>query len=422
MRKPHSARLHLTRITIKLRCWNPTPRTDGHGDLLSSGIIESFFLIFTGAAVLATVALYTRQPVLIAYILVGCLLGPHGFKLVSDPRLLSEIAQFGIIFLLFLVGLDLPPNKLRHMAGKTVLTALGSTVVFFAVGFGVMAAFGFTVIEAVITGIAVTFSSTIIGIKLLPTTVLHHKHIGEIVISLLLIQDLLAIMALLILAGYGDVETSALNDLATVVLALPLVSLTAYLGVRYVLLPLIKRFDVFHEYIFLLALGWCLGIASLAAFAGLSLEIGAFIAGVSLATSPISQYIAENLRPLRDFFLVLFFFSVGAGLNISMLMNVLLPTVVLAAALIVVKPAVFAFLLTVQGETKETSREIGYRLGQASEFSLLLSYVAVGAALLSNEAAHIIQGATVLTLVVSSYLVIFRYPSPIAPSAKLRRD
>ncbi len=390
--------------------------------MLSSGIIESFFLIFTGAAVLATVALYTRQPVLIAYILVGCLLGPHGFKLVSDPRLLSEIAQFGIIFLLFLVGLDLPPNKLRHMAGKTVLTALGSTVVFFAVGFGVMAAFGFTVIEAVITGIAVTFSSTIIGIKLLPTTVLHHKHIGEIVISLLLIQDLLAIMALLILAGYGDVETSALNDLATVVLALPLVSLTAYLGVRYVLLPLIKRFDVFHEYIFLLALGWCLGIASLAAFAGLSLEIGAFIAGVSLATSPISQYIAENLRPLRDFFLVLFFFSVGAGLNISMLMNVLLPTVVLAAALIVVKPAVFAFLLTVQGETKETSREIGYRLGQASEFSLLLSYVAVGAALLSNEAAHIIQGATVLTLVVSSYLVIFRYPSPIAPSAKLRRD
>ena len=390
--------------------------------MLSSGIIESFFLIFTGAAVLATVALYTRQPVLIAYILVGCLLGPYGFKLVSDPRLLSEIAQFGIIFLLFLVGLDLPPNKLRHMAGKTVLTALGSTVVFFAVGFGVMAAFGFTVIEAVITGIAVTFSSTIIGIKLLPTTVLHHKHIGEIVISLLLIQDLLAITALLILAGYGDVESSALNDLATVVLALPLVSLTAYLGVRYVLLPLIKRFDVFHEYIFLLALGWCLGIASLAEFAGLSLAIGAFIAGVSLATSPISQYIAENLRPLRDFFLVLFFFSVGAGLNISMLMNVLLPTVVLAAALIVVKPAVFAFLLTVQGETKETSREIGYRLGQASEFSLLLSYVAVGAALLSNEAAHIIQGATVLTLVVSSYLVIFRYPSPIAPSAKLRRD
>ena len=388
----------------------------------SSGIIESFFLIFTGAALLATAALYTRQPVLVAYIAVGCLLGPHGFKLVSDPRLLSEIAEFGIIFLLFLVGLDLPPNKLRNMAGKTLLTALGSTAVFFLVGFLLMLAFGFTVIEAIVTGIAVTFSSTIIGIKLLPTTVLHHRHIGEIVVSLLLIQDLLAITALLILAGYGDAQSSVLSDLATVLLALPLVSLVAFIGVRYFLLPLIKRFNAFHEYIFLLALGWCLGIASLASFAGLSLEIGAFIAGVALATSPIAQYIAENLRPLRDFFLVLFFFSVGAELDIGLLMNVLLPTVLLAAALVVMKPAVFAFLLSRQGETKDTSWEIGFRLGQASEFSLLLSYVAVSAALLGTEAAHIIQGATVLTLVISSYLVIFRYPSPIALSARLRRD
>ena len=388
----------------------------------SSGIIESFFLIFTGAALLATVALYTRQPVLVAYIAVGCLLGPHRFKLVSDARLLSEIAEFGIIFLLFLVGLDLPPSKLRHMAGKTLLTALGSTGAFFMVGFLLMLAFGFSLGEAVVTGIAVTFSSTIIGIKLLPTTVLHHRHIGEIVISLLLIQDLLAISALLILAGYGDAATSALSGLGTVLLALPLVSLVAFAGVRYVLLPLIKRFDAFHEFIFLLALGWCLGIASLAAFVGLSLEIGAFIAGVALATSPIAQYIAENLRPLRDFFLVLFFFSVGAELNIGLLMNVLLPTVLLTAALIVVKPGVFAFLLAHQGETKNTSWEVGFRLGQASEFSLLLSYVAISASLLGTEAAHIIQGATVLTLVISSYLVIFRYPSPIAVSARLRRD
>ena len=119
---------------------------------------------------------------------------------------------------------------------------------------------------------------------------------------------------------------------------------------------------------------------------------------------------------------MLFFFSVGAELDIVMLMNVLLPTVLLAAVLVVVKPAVFSFLLKYQGETKDTSWEVGFRLGQASEFSLLVSYVAVSAALLGTEAAHIIQGATVLTLVVSSYLVIFRFPNPIAPSAKLRRD
>ena len=137
------------------------------------GITESFFLIFTGAAVFATAALYTRQPLLVAYIALGALIGPHGLALVSDPELLSEIAEIGIIFLLFLVGLDLPPAKLKNMAGEGFLTALITTVVFFLIGFSLMLAFGFTTSEAIVTGVAVTFSSPIIGLKLLPTTVLH---------------------------------------------------------------------------------------------------------------------------------------------------------------------------------------------------------------------------------------------------------
>ena len=390
--------------------------------MLSTGIVESFFLIFAGAALLATAALYTRQPLLVAYIAIGCLLGPHGLALVADPDLLSEIAEVGIIFLLFLVGLDLPPAKLKNMAGEGLLTAFASMVVFFGVGFGLMLAFGFTVVEAIVTGIAVTFSSTIIGIKLLPTTLLHHRHIGEIVISLLLIQDLVAILALLFLASSEDSLSATLQGLGAVAVALPVITLGAVFGVRYVLLPLIAKFDAFHEFIFLLALGWCLGVANIANYAGLSFEIGAFVAGVSLATSPISQYIAESLRPLRDFFLVLFFFSVGAGLNIVLLMDVFLPTLLLALALIAIKPGTFALLLKWQGEESKTSWEVGYRLGQASEFSLLVSYVAAGAALLSVEAAHVIQGATVMTLLISSYIVVFRYPSPIAPSADLRRD
>ncbi len=390
--------------------------------MLSSHIVESFFLIFTGAAVLATLALYTRQPLLVAYVVLGCLFGPYGFALVADAQLLSEIAEFGIIFLLFLVGLDLQPNKLKNMVGESLLTGLATSLVFFAIGFGLMIAFGFTYAEAIITGIAVTFSSTILGIKLLPTTVLHHRHIGEIVVSLLLIQDLLAIVALLFVAGYAGDLSGTLSSLGTILIALPALALAAYLGVRFIVLPLITKFDAFHEFIFLLALGWCLGFASLAAMTGLSLAIGAFVAGVTLATSPIAQYIAESLRPLRDFFLVLFFFSVGAALNIDLVLQVVWPTVALAALLIAVKPAVFAKLLNWQGETADNSWEVGYRLGQASEFSLLLSYVAMTAGLLGEAAGHVIQGATVLTLIVSSYFVIFRYPSPIAINPELRRD
>jgi Kef-type K+ transport system membrane component KefB len=401
--------------------------------VLNTGIIESFFLIFTSAAALATLALYTRQPLLVAYIAVGCILGPHGMKLVADPDLLSEIAEIGIIFLLFLVGLDLQPGKLKNMLGESLLTALGTTAIFMLAGYLMMRAFDFSVTESIVTGVAVTFSSTIIGIKLLPTTVLHHRHIGEVVGSLLLIhdlvailvlliQDLVAILALIFIASYGGSLMETLTSLGTVLIALPLLVAGAFLAVRYCILPLIKRFDAFHEFIFLLALGWCLGIASAAHLLGLSFAIGAFVAGVSLATSPIAQYIAESLRPLRDFFLVLFFFSVGAELDIGLLLEVFFPTLLLALLLVAIKPSVFALLLRWQGETGSTAWEVGYRLGQASEFSLLVSYVAVGAALLSEEAANVIQGATVITLVLSSYAVIFRYPSPIAVSARLRRD
>ena len=387
-----------------------------------TGIIESFFFIFAGAAVLATLALYTRQPMLVAYIAIGCILGPFGTQSVNDPALLSEIAEFGIIFLLFLVGLDLQPSKLRNMVGESLFTALGTTLAFFSIGFVVMYAFGFGMTECVITGIAASFSSTILGIKLLPTTVLHHRHVGEIVVSLLLIQDVLAILAILLITGLGAEGNALVTSLASIFLGLPFVILVAYAGVRWGLLFLIQKFDAFHEYIFLIAIGWCLGIATLASSIGLSLEIGAFIGGVSLATSPIAQYIAESLRPLRDFFLVLFFFSVGAGLDITLIPEYWLPSLLLAAVLIALKPVVFAGLLKAQGESKENAWEVGYRLGQASEFSLLVSYIAIANGLLGDSAALVLQFATVLTLIASSYFVIFRYPSPIAPNAKLRRD
>ena len=151
-------------------------------------ILQSFFLIFGGAAVIATTALYLRQPMLVAYIALGALAGPSGLTLEDDTALLSGIAEIGIIFLLFLVGLDLPTHKLKNMLGESLLTALGTTAVFFSAGAGVMLVFGYTATEALIVGIAMTFSSTILGIKLLPTTMLHHRHIGEIVISLLLVQ------------------------------------------------------------------------------------------------------------------------------------------------------------------------------------------------------------------------------------------
>ncbi|UZE97887.1 cation:proton antiporter [Alkalimarinus alittae] len=386
----------------------------------SQSIVTTFFLIFSGAAVLASVVLYTRQPLLVAYIALGAILGPYGLHLVTDASLLSEISEIGIIFLLFLLGLDMQPRNLIHMLRKATLVAIGSSLVFAACGYAVAYLFGYTQIESAVIGVAMMFSSTIIGIKLLPTTVLHHRHTGELVVGLLLLQDLIAIIVLLMLGG-KESESTWQQFLQTLIM-LPVLVLVAFVAVKYVIVKLLQHFDRFHEYIFLLAIGWCLGMAQLAELCGLSLEIGAFIGGISIATSPISQYIAVHLKPLRDFFLILFFFSLGASFNLGLLSEVILASSILAACILIIKPITFRYLLGFIKEPAGEAWEVGFRLGQISEFSLLIAFLATTTAIIGTNASHVIQATAIITFILNSYVVIFRYPSPIAVSDKLRRD
>lgn len=390
-------------------------------DMDSNSLIFSFFLIFTGAAVLATASLYARQPLIVGYIVLGIMLGPSGAQMISDTKLLNDISHTGIIFLLFLLGLDMQPAHLFHMLRKTAFVGLMSSLVFAVIGYGCALAFDFSQIESLIIGSTMIFSSTIIGIKLLPTTVLHHKHTGELLISLLLLQDLLAILLLLLLQNGAHLS----KDYQTLLVPLgilPLLVIGAFLSVKLIILPLMTRFDRYHEYLFLVAIGWCLGVAELAQAIGLSVEIGAFIAGISMATSPISQYITINLKPLRDFFLILFFFSTGASFHLSLLAEVIFPVLALSSICLFIKPPVFRYFLRKVSEKRSTAWEVGTRLGQNSEFSILIASVASHSAIIGSIAAHTIQATVILTLLISSYIVVFNYESSIAVSDKLRRD
>ncbi len=384
-------------------------------------IVFSIFLIFTGAAIAATIALFARQALLIGYIVLGAITGPWGLGLVSDADLIRDIAHIGIIFLLFLLGLNLYPQKLLQLLRETTLITIATSVVFGALGWVVAYGFGSSVTDSIVVGVASMFSSTIIGLKLLPTTVLHHRHMGEVIISILLLQDLVAIVVLLVMRGLsrGDVP---ITDVGFLLLALPMLIGVAYLVERFVLIRLLRRFDKIQEYVFLLAIGWCLGIAQLANALGLSYEIGAFVAGIAVATSPIARFIAESLRPLRDFFLVMFFFALGAGLDFGVITKVWVPALVLAVVLLSLKPVVFKYLLTKVAENDKLAWETGWRLGQMSEFSLLIAFVALEAGLIAGEAGYLIHVATLFTFVGSSYLIVFWYPTPIAVSDRLRRD
>ncbi len=384
-------------------------------------IFDTFFLVFCGAAVAATFALFSKQPLFIAYIGMGIALGPFGFAVISNVNAISEMSHIGIIFLLFLLGLDMQPKALIAVLKKATSIALISCFAFASIGFGIAQLFGFNLFESMIFAMASMFSSTIIGIKLLPTTVLHHRHTGEMMIGLLLIQDFVAIFCLLILlCGTGD--TFEFRPLAMAMVALPALVFVAFLTVKYLLLTLIQRYDRFHEFIFLIAIAWCLGLAALAEHVYLSAEIGAFIAGISLATSPISQYIALNLKPLRDFFLILFFFALGAQLNIDLLPSVIWATLMFAIALLTLKPLIFYGLLRRHSERKALAWDISFRLGQISEFSLLITLLAISQGFLGERAAVVIQSAAIITFIVSSYIVILNFPNPIAVKESLRRD
>lgn len=382
--------------------------------MVDNTIIFTIFVIFTGATILSTLALFTRQSLMVSYMVLGAILGPWGMQIVNDSSVIQQTGDVGIIFLLFLLGLHLDPKSLWQMLKKATLVSMISSLLFAICSFFIAKLFGFPNFEAIIIGAAMMFSSTIIALKMLPTSVLHHQQTGEVVISILLMQDLLAIVVLIWLQGLS-LQGFQIIDLARIITALPILIGFAFIFEDKVLVPLFKKFDRIKEYLFLLSLGWCLSMAEIAKFVGLTHEVGAFIAGVSIATSPISLYIAESLKPVRDFFLVLFFFSVGAAFNLSYLPKVIVPASIMAVFISFAKPAIFKVLLDKIGGVSEKAWEIGCRLGQASEFSLLVAYVAAEkSSLISKLGSSLIQATTIITFIISSYWVVKKYPTPVA--------
>ena len=385
-------------------------------------VFYTIFLIFAGAAVFSTVVLYTRQSLLVAYILLGAALGPWGLKVIPDIGAVRQVGDVGIVFLLFLLGLHLQPQNLAHMLKKVTLIATLSSVAFAVIAYVIGRWFGLTNAESWVLGAAMMFSSTIIGLKLLPTTILHHQHTGEVMISVLLMQDLIAIVVLIMINGAQHGGKFFWDACLLVGVALPALIIFAFAVERYVLVRLLARFDRTQEYVFLLSIGWCVGLSIFAEKLGLSVDIGGFVAGVALAASPISLFIAESLKPLRDFFLVMFFFSVGATFNFSSISQVVIPACILAFLMLFLKPLCFKLLLLRAGEKENVAKEVGIRLGQASEFSLLVASIALSINLISDVASNLIQATTILTFIVSSYLVVLKYPTPMSLSDKMRKD
>ncbi len=383
-------------------------------------ILFELVVIFSGVAILATLFLFLKQPIIIAYIVMGMLVGPFGARVISRADHIEQISHLGIILLLFLIGLNLHPDKLLTLFRKAVVVTCATSLVFFTAFCAITLAFGFPVMESIIVGIALMFSSTIVGLKLTPTTTLHQRHLGEVMVSVLLLQDILAILIILFLEGSTKPELYIYIPL--LILKGTGLVVFSFLFFKFCLMRLFNKYDTIQEYLLVMALGWCLIISGAAEALGMSYEIGAFIAGCSFALSPISLVISERLKPLREFFLILFFFATGAQFDLLQLKEVVIPGLVLAGVIVIIKPLIFTRAFRLSHEETRIAGELGFRLGQASEFSLLVTYMALTSAVISNRTAYLIQLTTVITFIVSTYIVTGKFTTPIASDKALRAD
>ncbi|MBU4333856.1 MAG: cation:proton antiporter [Candidatus Omnitrophica bacterium] len=378
-------------------------------------------ILFVGSAILSCLAVFLKQPVIIAYILCGVIAGPLGLGWIKHAKFIEVVSHLGITLLLFLAGLCLHPQKLIELFKKTSLVTIVNCIFSFVLAFLFSLLFQFTLVDSICIALALMFSSTILTIKLLPTTTLHQKRMGSLCISVLILEDLLAIGVLALIRCLDTPQGVFIS------FSILLVKLTAFIAVlalfeRFVLRKIISYVDRIQEVIFVLGLAWCIGIATVSHHLGLFFETGAFFAGVVLAQHKISLFISEELKPLRDFFLVLFFFSLGAKIDLLVIKDIFLPALFLASIFIILKPLVFKSAFIMVGEKKDFSKEIGIRLGQLSEFSILIALLAFELGHITNRASQLIQLVTILTIIASSYIVVFNCPTPIGTTDKLIRD
>jgi Kef-type K+ transport system membrane component KefB len=333
---------------------------------------------------------------------------------------MESAAHLGIVLLMFLIGLNLKLEDLIHLFKKTALLTIATSSIFAGAITLILLTFGFPLIQSMIAGIALMFSSTVIGFKLIPTTDLHNKRIGEVMISVLLFQDIIAILIILVMiSGTSGSVTSAIP---MIFVKAALFTTIAFGVVKFGIMRLFIKFDVIQEYIFILSLGWCFLTAEGASYIGLSQEIGAFIGGISLGITPIASVIAEKLKPIREFFLILFFFAIGARFDLHFVGDIAIPAILIAIVIVLLKPIIFDQSFRIFGESRSRSKELGIRLGIASEFSLLVTTTAIQQKLISSNMASLIQLSTIITFMISTYIVVMKYDTPISVNSKSRRD
>ncbi|MEM8822255.1 MAG: cation:proton antiporter family protein [Pseudomonadota bacterium] len=365
------------------------------------------------AAGVGFVGLMLRQPLIVSFIAVGIIAGPSVLGIARSDAQIDLLAELGIAVLLFLVGLKLDFNLVRTLGPVALVTGLGQVAFTTVFGFLIALALGLDLTTAIYVAIALTFSSTIIIVKLLSDKREIDALHGRIALGFLIVQDIVVVVAMIALSAIGVGGAAggdgAVGDVLRV-LGYGLAMLAfVIVFIRYVATPLVERLSRAPELLVSFAIGWAALLAAVGHYLGFGKELGGLLAGVSLASTPFREAIAARLASLRDFLLLFFFIALGASLDLSVLGAAVGPALVLSLFVLVGNPLIVLAIMGAMGYRKRTGFLAGLTVAQISEFSLIFMAMGVSIGHVAPEALGLVTLVGLVTIAASTYMITFSH-------------
>ena len=386
------------------------------------GLLENpfyeFTIILALAALLGGIGRLLKQPLIVMFIALGILVGPAILDVVKSPEQIHLLAEIGIAILLFIVGLKLDLRIIKSVGKISLLTGLGQVIFTSLIGYFIGLLLGFSPLHSFYIAVALTFSSTIIIVKLLSDKKEIDSLHGQIAIGFLIVQDIVVILVMIVLSAIQQGgETSLTQDIIrTLIAGLGLIAFTL-LSIKYIIPGLSSFLAKSQEMLILFAIAWAVSLASVSEYIGFSSEVGAFLAGMSLASSDFKEVISSRLVTLRDFLLLFFFVNLGSNLDLSIIGSQIVPALIFSVFVLIGNPVIVLIIMGLLGYRKRTSFLAGLTVAQISEFSLIFAGLGLSVGHITNEIVGLITLVGLITIGLSTYLIlyshqIFKFLSP----------
>ncbi|MCX7928304.1 MAG: cation:proton antiporter [Patescibacteria group bacterium] len=364
-------------------------------------------IVIVIAAGFGFIAKTIKQPLLVGYLIAGIVVGAFG--IISNTKDLKTLSQVGVTLLLFLLGLEMKLSELPTIGKPALITGIGQIVFTSIIGYFLALILGFDTLQALYISVALTFSSTIIMVKLLSEKKDLQSLYGRIAIGFLLVQDFVAILILLFLAGISNGNADLLTIFYTLAKALFLFVVVWFLSKRMIPLIFERYFTSSTELLFIASIAWALGFSSFVAGPlGFTLEVGGFLAGLALSNLPEHLQVATRAKPLRDFFLTIFFVVLGTELAMEGEFVSILPEALIFSAFVLIgNPLIVLILLGIMGYKKRTSFMAGLTVAQISEFSLILMAIGLSLSHVTQADVSLVIVVAVITMTLSTYMIMY---------------